>query len=145
MTEMKPSMSVIGGEDVVSILSPIAGDHVMDGSGTPLAVQEKVILSPSSPVISTSCAGLLMATASVQTGRDTQEWIQEYKQEVQSYPYSHNSIITLHTPTLLLTCHPSPSLPSLSSHCTHQHPPSPVTLTVNVKVSLPASLVAVTL
>ena len=87
VTEMKPSMSVIGGE-VVSILSPIAGDHVMDGSGTPLAVQEKVMLSPSSRVISTSSAGSLMVTASVQTGRDTQEWIQEYKQEV------------LHTPTL---------------------------------------------
>ena len=64
VTEMKPSMSVIGGDEVVSILSPIAGDHVMDGSGTPLAVQEKVMLSPLSPVISMSSAGSLMATAS---------------------------------------------------------------------------------
>ena len=83
------------------------------------------------------------------------------------YPHSYNSRITLHTPalpphlsplplpplpiitlhTLTLPPHLSPSPPHSPPHHHTAHtdtPPSPVTLTVNVKVSLPASLVAVT-
>ena len=64
--EMNPLPSVTGEvAGLTTALSPDAGDQVMDGAGTPLAVQVKVTIPPSSPVAVVLADGSVMVTAAV--------------------------------------------------------------------------------
>ncbi len=85
VTEINPSLSVdvLG---VIVILPPADVDQVMEGSGTPLAVQLNVTAFPSSPVTS------MLASGSVNTtGARIRELITKYSNGLCIY--------------YLLTCH----------------------------------------
>ncbi len=69
VTEINPSLSVdvLG---VIVILPPAGVDQVMEGSGTPLAVQLNVAMSPSSPVTSMSAGGAVISTGAIACSED---------------------------------------------------------------------------
>ena len=63
VTTMKPSVSVKEISDTLSLI----GDQVMDGWGTPLAVQLNKAVSPTSSSASTSSTGSVSVTAAEET------------------------------------------------------------------------------
>ena len=64
--EKTPSLSVMALLEEMAILSPVGGDHTMEGSGSPKAEQLRVILSPSFSVNITSASGSVKLTGTVQ-------------------------------------------------------------------------------
>ena len=63
--EIYPSLSAIGEVMCIFILSPATWDQVIDGTGTPLAVQIKVTISPSSLLTVVLLGGSVIVTGSV--------------------------------------------------------------------------------
>ena len=72
-TEKTLSLSVMALLEEMTILSPVDGDHTMEGSGTPKAEQVRVILSPSFNVNTTSASGSIKLTGTVQRGVERTE------------------------------------------------------------------------
>ena len=64
VTEMNPSLSVNAFELIV-ILPSADGDQVMEGSGTPLAVQLNVTIPVSFPITSMSSDGSVISTGAI--------------------------------------------------------------------------------
>ena len=60
--EMYSSLSAVGEVTLIVILSLVKLDQVIDGTGTPLAVQLKVTTSPSSPLTAVSLVGSVTST-----------------------------------------------------------------------------------
>ena len=70
VTEMNPSLSVTAEEVLTLILPPTSGGvQVMEGSGTPLAVQVKVTIPPSSSTTDMSLGGAVRLTESKELGK----------------------------------------------------------------------------
>ena len=65
-TEKIPSLSVMAILEEMAILSPVDGDHTMEGSGSPKAEQVRVTLSSSFNVNTTSSSGSVNLTGTVQ-------------------------------------------------------------------------------
>ena len=61
---MNPSLSVNAFE-VIVILPPADVDQVMEGAGTPLAVQLNMTISPSFPIMSMSSDGSVISTGAI--------------------------------------------------------------------------------
>ena len=59
---MNPSLSVNASLEVIIILPSADVDQVMEGAGTPLAVQLNVTISPSFPITSMSADGSVIST-----------------------------------------------------------------------------------
>ena len=60
--EIYSSLSAVGEVTLIVILSLVKLDQVIDGTGTPLAVQLKVTTSPSSPLTAVSLVGSVTST-----------------------------------------------------------------------------------
>ena len=59
---MNPSLFINASLEVIVILPPASVDQVMEGSGTPLAVQLNVTIPVSFPITSTSSDGSVIST-----------------------------------------------------------------------------------
>ena len=66
-TETNPSASVNTGPELVALLPLGVGYQVTEGVGTPLVVQMKMTMPPSSPVTAVSASGSVMLTGSKET------------------------------------------------------------------------------
>lgn len=68
VTDINPSMSVITVSLVMFILPPAVRDQVIEGSGTPLAVQVKLAMVPSSAITVMLVTGLMKLKGSEKIG-----------------------------------------------------------------------------
>ena len=75
LREMNPSLSVTAVLVLTLILPPSSGGvQVMEGSGTPLAVQVKVTTPPSSSTTDMSLGGAVRLTGTARNGKDSTWW-----------------------------------------------------------------------